>query len=313
MEPHKRLALYHTMVLARAIERRLWTLDVADSGSGGFEAVQVAAAAALRPGLDWVVPYHRDLALCLAMGLSPLDVMLGLFGRAEDPASAGRAPAFSSRRSRIVTTSGLTGTQIVHAAGIAYASKLKALDEVTLASIGDRGTDSGDWHEGLNFAAVHRLPLVCLVQDNAPRAVVPPGKRAADVIALRADGYGMAGESIDGTDFAASFDALTRAVDRARSGRGPTLVHARVVELTSLTPRGSRQSQEQMEAISRQDPIDRMRRDLHDSQLIDDASDDQIHRDCITVVEAAIDQARSSSSPEPASALDNVYGVGTND
>ena len=271
----------------------------------------MAAAAALRPGHDWVVPCHRDLALCLALGLSPVEVMLALFGRADDPNSAGRQSpgAFASRRARVVTTSGLSGTQIVHAAGIAYASKLRGLDEVTLTSIGHHGTDSGDWHEGLNFAAVHSLPLVCLVQDDTPRAAVPPGKRAADMIALRAEGYGMAGESVDGNDFAASFDALTRAVDRARSGRGPTLVHARVVKLTSLTPRGSRQTQEQMEAISRQDPVDGMRRKLHDSQLLDDASDDQIHRDCISVVEAAIDQARSASSPEPASALDNVFGA----
>jgi 2-oxoisovalerate dehydrogenase E1 component alpha subunit len=323
MEPHRLLALYHSMVMARAIDRNLWGREKSAQSAGwgrsssplagevpgeagrrgrtlwisrvsGFESVQVAAAAALRPGTDWVVPHPNDLALCLAMGLSPLEVML----------SPGD---FSSRPARIVTTSGLSGTHIVHAAGIAYASKVRGLDEVTLASIGHRGTDSGDWHEGLNFAAVHRLPLVCLVQDNMARATAVPGQRAADVIGMRAGGYGMAGESIDGTDFQAALETLTRAVDRARAGEGPTLVHAMVVELTSLTPRGSRRTQEQLEAMSRQDPIEKMRRRLYASQLLDDTTEDQVHRDCISVVEAAIEQAGSAESAEPAAALDNVF------
>ncbi len=311
------------MVMARAIDRRLWVLNRTSTlpppsgvrsgwgatAVGGFEAVQVAAAAALRPGVDWVVPYHRDLALCLATGLSPLEVMFAIFGRAPDPSSAGRqAPGtFGLKRARIVSTSGAIGTQIVHAAGIAYASKVRGLDEVTLASIGERGTDTGDWHEGLNFAAVHRLPLVCLVEDNSTRAPAPPGLHASELIARRAEGYGMAGENVDGADFGAAFGALTRAVDRARSGGGPSLVHARVVDLTALTPRGTHLSQEQLEATSSQDPIDRMRRELHASLVLDDATDDQIHRDCIGVVEAAIEEARSAPLPEPAAALDNVF------
>jgi 2-oxoisovalerate dehydrogenase E1 component alpha subunit len=254
--------------------------------------VQVAAAATLRPGVDWAVPHPGDLALCLALGLSPLDVMHS---------------TFDSRRARVVTTSGLAGTHIVHAAGIAYASKLRGLDEVTLASIDHRGIDAGDWHEGINFAAVHRLPLICLVKDDVPRAASVPGKHAVDIIVAKAGGYGIAGESVDGTDFGAAFDALTRAVDRARSGGGPTLVHAKVIELTSLTPRGSRQSQEQMEAISRQDPIERMRHELHDANLLDDATDDEIQRDCIGAIEAALDQGATAGPPEPAAALDNVY------
>jgi 2-oxoisovalerate dehydrogenase E1 component alpha subunit len=304
------------MVMARAIDRRLWTLQfplregerAIQRSSTGFEAVQVAAAAALRPGLDWIAPHHRDLALCLAMGTSPLDVMLAILGRESDPTSGGRQEpgSFGSRRARIITTSALTGAQIPHAAGVAYASKIHGLDEVTLASIGERGTDTGDWHEGINFAAVHRLPLVCLVQDDAPRAIAPPGQVAIDLIAKRADGYGIAAESIDGGEFDVSFDVLCRAVDRARSGEGPTLVHARITPLTSLTPRGAFQSQDQLETVALQDPVERMRGRLHDDLLLDDDTDDQIQRDCISVVEAALDQARSAPMAQPASALDNV-------
>jgi 2-oxoisovalerate dehydrogenase E1 component subunit alpha len=339
LPPHKLLALYHTMHVARAIERRVWLLNKQDQSPrsagaptpsarewpqrrmggpihhdvlrvGGSEAVQVAAAAALRPGFDWVVPYHRDLALCLAMGVSPLDVMLALFGRADDPSSGGRqAPvSFGSRQARIASSSGAIGTQVVHAAGIAYASKLREKDEVTLVSIGDRGTDTGDWHEGINFAAVHRLPMICIVQDDPPRSRALTGQHAADLILMRAQGYGIAGDRLDGADFSAAFSVLCRAVERARSGEGPTLIRARVPDLSSVSARGTIKPPEQLEAMARQDPIERMRRELQDLGLLDDYADDRVQRDCITVVEAAVDQARMAPSPEPRQALDNVFG-----
>jgi len=124
--------------------------------------VQAAAAAALRIGRDWVVPCHLDLALCLAAGLSPLDVMLAVFGRAADPASAGRQSpgAFGSRAGRIVMTSASAGRSVVQAVGIAYASKVSGRDEVTLVCSDERGVQSGDWHEGINFAGAHGLPLI---------------------------------------------------------------------------------------------------------------------------------------------------------
>ena len=330
LEPHKLLALYQTMQMARAIERRVWVINkvtspqsgeggaqrrmgrpnLYDVSSGGSEALQVAAAAALRPGTDWVVPSRCDLALCLAMGVSPLDVMLALFGRAADPSSGGRqAPmSFGSRQARIASSSGATGTQVVHAAGIAYASRLQRKDEVTLVSIGHRTADSGDWHEGVNFAAVHRLPVICLVQDDRPGTRALPGQHAADLIVMRAQGYGIASDRVDGSDFAAAFAVLSRAVDRARSGAGPTLIHARVPDQTSPTTRGAGRPAEQLEALSREDPIERMRRDLHAAGILDDDADDRIQRECIGVVEAAVEQANASPSPEPGQALDNVLG-----
>ncbi len=302
------------MVMARTIDRFVWLLNrmsgVAHTfGAEGFEAVQVAAAAALRTGNDWIVPHHRDLALCLAAGLSPLDVMLAVHGRAADPASGGRqAPGtFGLRTARIASTSGLAGDHVVHAAGIAYASRLRGTDEVTLVSIGIRGIDSGDWHEGLNFAAVHRLALVCLVQDGGSTAPALTGRHATDLVVSRADGYGINGESVDGSDFEGSYSVLSRAVERARDGRGPSLVHARVAPLTGLGPHAARLPQERLEAAARADPVDRMWRRLQEAQLIDETTDERVQRDCLSVVEAAAHQAQHSSSPEPASALDNVF------
>jgi len=349
-QPHTLLALYQVMVMARAIERRLWVLDhlepphavgrslwpphpvgrslwpphpVGRSQPGreatrlgvggptlvvaGFEAVQAAAAAALRIGHDWVVPCHLDLALCLAAGLSPLDVMLAVFGRAADRASAGRQSpgAFGSRAGRIVMTSATAGRSVVQAAGIAYASKVSGRDEVTLVCSDERGVQSGDWHEGINFAGAHGLPLICLVEDLA--GAQPLAQSSYGSPAARAEGYGLASETIDGGDFAAALAAFERAVDRARSSGGPTLIHASVVDLTSIGPDGGMRPAEELEALASQDPIDRMRRGLQGAGLLDAAADDDVQRECARVVAAAVEEASTAPSPDVASALDNVF------
>ena len=308
------------MVMARAIERRVWWLNRTAQAHaplriGGSEATQVATAANLRPGADWVVSTHRDLALCLAMGVSPLDVMLAVFGRAGDPASGGRlAPgSFGSSRARILTTSPAAGAHVVQAAGIAYASRLQGVDEVTLVSVSGLGAGAGDWHEGINFAAVHRLALVCLIQDAAEQAETPLEKRDTDAFVRMAHGYGVAGDVVDGADFNDCYTTVGQAVERARSGGGPTLLHVRTPDLSARAGDGSRRPREQLEAQANDDPIELMRRDLHGLLLLDEATDDQIQRDCISVVEAAVDQARAAAAPKPAAALDNVYRGITDD
>jgi len=302
------------MVMARAIERRVWLLNRTGQAygsvrAGGSEAVQVAAAAALRPGTDWVVPRPGDLALSLAMGLSPLDLLMAVMGRASDPSSGGRlGPAgLGSRGARIVTTSPAAGAHVLHAAGIAYASHLSGREEVTLVSTDRRGSESGDWHEGVNFAAVHRLPLVCLVVDvtGGPAALL--GQPESDPLVRRTRGYGVAGDVIDGGDFERAFEAVNQAVSRARSGLGPTVIHATVRELTSLNDAGAIQAPEQLEAQAGHDPIELVGRLLLGLHLIDDETNLRIHQDCLSVVATAASQARASAAPRPAAALDNVF------
>jgi TPP-dependent pyruvate/acetoin dehydrogenase alpha subunit len=316
------LAQYQTMLMARAIERRLWMEGLPPRRAGrwpegpvgspasalGFEAVQVAAAAALRLGKDWIVPCDKDLALCLAAGISPLDVMLALFARAADPASAGRQTpgAFGSRQTRIVMTSAAAGRHIVQAAGIAYASKVSGSDEVTLVCTDERGTAAGDWHEGINFAGAHSLPFICLVEDKgeATRRVT---QRAEGSPAARAEAYGLAAEVIDGGDFAAALAAFKRAAERARSKGGASLIHASVVDLTAKTPAGGRRPPEELEALAAEDPIDRMRRRLLGQGVLDEATDDHLQRECARVVAAAVEEARAAPSPIGPQALDNVF------
>ena len=281
LQPHTLLALYHTMVMARAIERRLWVLNRLENVDAsvratGFEAVQVAAAAALRAGRDWVVPCRLDLALCLALGTSPLDVMQGTFG---------------SRAARVVTTPAVAGRHVLHAAGIAYADQVSGRDEVTLVCTDRDAIQAGDWHEGINFAGAHSLPLVCLVEDLA--STLPYAQHGDASPAARAEGYGLATETIDGGDFEAALAAFRRAVARARAKGGATLIHASVVELTSRAPGGGMRPAEELEALAGLDPIDRMRRRLTAAGVLDEAADEQIGRECASTVAVAVDNVWS--------------------
>jgi len=281
LQPHTLLALYHTMVMARAIERRLWVLNRLENVDAslratGFEAVQVAAAAALRAGRDWVVPCRLDLALCLALGTSPLDVMQGTFG---------------SRAARVVTTPAVAGRHVLHAAGIAYADQVTGRDEVTLVCTDGDAIQAGDWHEGINFAGAHSLPLICLVEDLA--STLPYAQHGDASPAARAEGYGLAAETIDGGDFEAALAAFRRAVARARAKGGATLIHASVVELTSRAPGGGMRPPEELEALAGLDPIDRMRRQLTAAGVLDAAGDEQIGRECASTVAAAVDNVWS--------------------
>ncbi len=318
LDPPRLLTMYRQMVLARAIDRRMWVLNRQGKApfviSGqGHEAAQVGAAAALRPGVDWLVPYYRDLAFCIALGMTPLDFMLSVFARAADVNSGGRQmPShFGLKRARIVSSSSPVATQIIHAAGIAYASKVRGLDEVTVTCIGEGGTSKGDWHEGMNFAGVHRLPFICIVQDNDYAISVPHRlQMGVDTVAKRAEGYGMAGETVDGGDVLAMYEVTKRAVDRARSGEGPTLIAAKVARFTSHSSDDDQRRyrpQEELEALLRRDPIERFRSYLQDEGLLSDAEDEGIQQDCTAEVDEAVRQAEAAELPRPEDLTRGVF------
>ena len=208
-------------------------------GSGrGHEGIQVAATAALEPN-DWLVPHYRGLGNAVTRGLTAREWMLAVFSRAADPLSAGRnipGGCFSHPRLRIAPVSQVVATWIPKAAGIAYASKLRGDGAVTLCTFGDGATSKGDFHEGLNFAAVHQLPVVFVCENNGYAISVPLRLQAGNpAIAERAAGYGMPGVVVDGTDVPACYAAAQEAVTRARGGGGPTLIEARIWRINSHT------------------------------------------------------------------------------
>ncbi len=313
------LAMYETMVLSRRLDERMWILNrqgkVPFHISGlGHEACQVGTAFAMRRGHDWLHPYYRDLAFNLALGVTPTDLMLPLFGKAADPSSGGRQmPAhFGNPRLRIVSGSSPVATQVPQAAGIAFAAKLRGLDEVVVTCLGEGSTSQGDFHEGLNWAAVHKLPVVFLVQNNQYAISVPLSKQMGVAnVADRGDAYGMPGVMVDGNDVLESYNAAAEALLRARRGDGPTLLEAKPYRPgphSSDADDRSYRSRAEVEEWKQKDPILRAERLLSARGLLTDAVRDEIQQRVMTEVDQATDFAIQAAYPRPEEALEPVFG-----
>src|SRR5690606_17181818 len=210
------LKMYKVMRLARKIDERMWLLNRAGKipfviSGQGQEAAQVGASFALDRNKDYVAPYYRDMGVVLSFGMTTKELMLSGFAKAEDPNSGGRQMPghFGYKKRKIITGSSPVTTQVPHAVGFALAAKLKGKDFVTLTTLGDGSTNQGDFHEGLNFAGVHQLPVITLVQNNKLAISVPFEKQiASNSIADRAKSYGMPGVIVNGNDPLEVFDAV---------------------------------------------------------------------------------------------------------
>src|SRR6202795_3279710 len=237
------LQLHLWMCMAKALDDRMHMLvkqgrPPSVGSSRGHEGIQVASTAVLSPD-DWLVPHYRGLANSIVRGLTMREWMLAVFAKADDPLSAGRnipGGCYSYRRLKIAPVSQVVASWVPKAAGIAYAAKLTGDGSVTLCTFGDGATSQGDFHEGVNFAAVHRLPVVFVCENNSYAISVPIRLQTANPdIADRAKGYGIPGVTVDGTDVPAAYAACREAVDRARRGDGPTLIDAKVWRINSHT------------------------------------------------------------------------------
>jgi 2-oxoisovalerate dehydrogenase E1 component alpha subunit len=310
--------MYTTMLLARRLDERAWILHrqgkIAFHISGiGQEAAQVGAAFALERGIDWVVPYYRDLALMLALGYTPLDFMLGLMGKKGEPTSGARQmPShWSLRKSNVVSHSSPVGTQTPHAAGIGLGIKLRGEDRVVLTSIGEGSTAQGEWYEGVNWAAIHNLPVIFLVENNVYAISVPQDKQmAVKQVADKAKGLGLPGESVDGLDTLKVHEVVSQAVTRARSGDGPTLIELRV---SRMTPHSSDDDdrtyrpREEIEAMKALDPVPTFARKLVKQGVFDEAGLEQLDEECKGQVEQAVQQAEAAPYPDIEEATYPVY------
>jgi 2-oxoisovalerate dehydrogenase E1 component alpha subunit len=225
------IQMYSYMNLARRYDERGIMLQRAGkvpfTVSGiGQESGQVGLAFAMQPLKDYFLPYYRDYAFVLSIGMTVKDLMLSLFSKAEDINSGGRQMAghFGGKKLNIVTGSSPVTTQVPHAVGIALAAKMKKQDFVTVATFGEGSSNQGDFHEGCNFAGVHKLPVIFVCQNNQYAISVPLHKQVSGKIADRAIGYGFPGFQVDGTDALAVYQVVKEARERALRGEGPTLV-----------------------------------------------------------------------------------------
>jgi 2-oxoisovalerate dehydrogenase E1 component alpha subunit len=245
--------------------------------------------------------------------MTPEQVFLGVFSKAADPTSGGRQmPShWSSRELGIVSHSSPIATQIPHAAGIAYAMKYRNEDAVVASWFGEGATSEGDWHEGLNFAAIHRLPVVFVCENNEYAISVPQSKQMAVAdVASRAEGYGMPGVVVDGQDVLACYRVMKDAHDRARSGEGPTLIECKTYRFlphTSDDDDKTYRSREEVEERRHQDPIERFATHLVDTGVADRDALQTVHDAVKAEVDSAIRSAWDAPDPDPSTATRHVF------
>jgi 2-oxoisovalerate dehydrogenase E1 component alpha subunit len=323
---HERLGLsrerlcemFETMLLARAVDERQWILNrqgrqAFHISCQGHEASGVGSAFALDPSRDVMVPYYRSLAAVIAFGVTPRALFLSALARADDPMTGGRQmPAhYGLASARILTSGSPVATQIPHATGAALASKIRGDGGVSIVYFGDGASSKGDFHEGLNFAAIHKLPAIFMCENNHYAISVPTSKQmAVHSVADRAVGYGMFGESIDGTDVLEVYRSVKLAADRARAGEGPSLIESNVVRLTPHSSddddRRYRPEAEREEALHH-DPIDVFRAYLSAQGVLTADVEAEMRERIQRSVDNALEEAEAAAPPDPETAFDHVY------
>src|ERR1700737_493023 len=312
------LRIYEVMRLARAVDERMWLINRQGRAPFGIscpgqEGAQVGTAAALRPGSDWVAPYYRDAGVILWFGMTARDQMLSFFARREDPNSGGRQMPghFGSRRLHIVTGGSPVATQLLHAAGVALASKQRKEDAVTAAFFGEGAASQGDTHEAMNFAGVHKLAVVFVCENNGYAISVPQSHQMAiKNVADRAAGYGFPGVVVAGNDVLACYEVARQAVERARRGEGPSLIEVKTYRFTahSSDDDDKRYREAEEVAIWRQkDPIQKYAAYLRDVGILSDQVEAEITERVNQQVDDATDYAEQAPDPTAADLMTFVY------
>lgn len=330
---HKQmLELYRTMYLSRRLDDKEIQLKNQNKiffqiSGAGHEAILVAAGFVLKPGYDWFYPYYRDRALCLQLGMTPLEQLLSSVGAAADPNSHGRQmPShWGHKKLNIVSQSSPTGTQLLQAVGCAESTYRVGLikelrkriknfheDEVVYVSFGDGTSSEGEVWEALNTACNLKLPVLFLLEDNGYAISVPVEVQTAggDFSRLVENFPNLQIERCDGTDVIDSVASMRRAVDHCRSGAGPALVHAKVIRPYSHSLSDDEKlyrPDEERTADSERDPIKRFGAILIDEGLIDQEGLQKLKDEADRIVSAAADEALESPQPAVETATQFVY------
>jgi 2-oxoisovalerate dehydrogenase E1 component alpha subunit len=313
------LEMYETMLLARRIDERMWLLNRSGKipfviSCQGQEAAQVGAAFALDREKDYVLPYYRDVGVVLTFGMTAKELMLSGFAKAEDPNSGGRQMPghFGKKSCRIVTGSSPVTTQVPHAVGIALAGKMENKDFVTFVTFGEGSSNQGDFHEGANFAGVHKLPVIFMCENNKYAISVPIEKQlACEKVSDRAIGYGMPGITVDGNDPLEVYKAVKEAADRARRGEGPTLIETVSYRLTAHSSDDddrAYRAPDEVAAAKSKDPIITFGAYLKEFGIMNDELEKDINDKVMKIVNEATDYAENAPYAPAESALKYVYG-----
>jgi 2-oxoisovalerate dehydrogenase E1 component alpha subunit len=312
------LDMYYYLRLARAVDDRMWALQRSGKAafviSGqGHEGAQVGIVYALNREKDWLIPFYRSVAAVLTKGMPAAEILLIQLGKAPDPSSGGRQMPghYGHRHHKILSTSSPVATQCLHAAGIAYAAKIRQTGEIAVTELGDGSTSEGDFAEALNFAAIHRLGVIFVVENNGYAISVPLSKQMATPnVATRAAGFGLAGVTVDGSHVLHAYAAARDAVARARRGEGPTLLEVMVPRLTAHSSDDAQEKYRSADELARdraRDPVHVFTEELRRWGVLTEARERETLARIEHEIEIGTEIAEEAALPDPASATRYVY------
>lgn len=309
--------MYATMVTARKFDERMLLLQRAGKinfhvSGVGQEVAQVAAAYALDRENDYFLPYYRDYGFVLSVGMTLRDLLLSVFAKAEDPNSGGRQMPghFGSKKLRIVTGSSPVTTQVPHAVGIALAAKMKNNPLVSFVTFGEGSSNQGDFHEGCNFAGVHKLPVIFMCENNQYAISVPIHKQLAGTVADRAIGYGFPGYQVDGNDALEVFRVVKEARERAISGEGPTLIEALMYRISPHSTSDNDlayRTKEEVDLNRAKDGIPKYKQYLIDCGIWNEELETELLAKIRKLLDEATEYGDKAPFPTPESTLLHVY------
>ena len=312
------LDVYHKMLLSRKLDEKMLILlkqgkSFFHIGASGHEAAQMAAAVLIRPGQDWSFPYYRDGAYCIGLGMTSKEQFLNFLAKADDPNSGGRQMPqhFGHKELRIVSQSSPTGTQFLQAVGCALACKLEKEKNIVYVSAGEGTTSQGDFHEALNWSSNARAPVIFHVQDNEYAISTHRSEQMADSVYAMTAGYkNLSRYNVDGTNFFEANLAFKQAIERARKGKGPSIIVSNVVRLlphSSSDDQRKYRTEKSLEDDQNKDPLEIIKNQCLEKNFIKEKEFQKIRKDIDIQIDNDAEWADRQSFPDPITALDHIY------
>ena len=312
------LDVYTKMALSRRLDEKMLILlkqgkSFFHIGASGHEAAQLAAAVLIRQGEDWSYPYYRDGAYCIGLGMTAREQLLCFLSRADDPNSGGRQMPqhYGHKDLRIVSQSSPTGTQFLQAVGTAIARKMEKTKEVVYVSSGEGTTSQGDFHEALNWASNAKAPVIFHIQDNEYAISTHKSEQTADSVYTMTAGFkNLSRYDVDGTNFFETNLAFKQAVERARRGKGPSLVVSNVVRLLPHSSSDDQRKYRTPKALDedrKRDPLTILEDQCIREKLISAKEIEKIRTEVKAQVDADTEWAESQEHPDGDTALDHIY------
>lgn len=313
----KLLGIFRDMVRTRALDEKINELlsqghSIGQHPTTGQEAGPVAACAVLREG-DYIMPYHRGWAWAIGKGMDPARLLAELLGKKTGYCRGKGGPHLADWDLGILGRSGVQGAHIPVAAGVGLSIKRLGQDRVCICFFGNGASNTGNFHEGLNLAAVWKVPVVFFCENNLYAIFsTAPETTAVTDLADRAGAYGMPGYIVDGNDAVAIYRAVRAAVERARAGGGPTLIESKTYRWSGHNPidrihYGGYRPKEEVDSWRERCPIRRLREDLLQTGLASPEQLDAVAEEAKREMERAAEAAVAAPYPEPSDYLEDVY------